>query len=330
MTQEHPFAQYVRILGKGKNGSRALTEEEAQETMRMILAGEVEPIQLGAFLMLMRVKEETGAEVAGFVRAIRETITLPELDRPVDLDWSSYAGKRRHHPWFLLAALTLAANGVRIFMQGTTGHTEGRIYTEDTLRELGLPVCASMEQAKTELEARNFAYMPLAVMVPKLQEVIEYRPLLGLRSPVHTVGRMINPFAAPYSMQSIFHRGYLGIHQDACEILGQPYMVVIKGDGGEVERNPDMVCEARVIHDGKAGSEEWPAMFKQRHVNEEELNNADLKTLWEGNLDHEYGEAAVIGTLAIALKLMGKAADQEAAMDAAREMWAARDKRWPA
>ena len=27
--QEHPFAQYVRILGKGKNGSRSLTQEEA-------------------------------------------------------------------------------------------------------------------------------------------------------------------------------------------------------------------------------------------------------------------------------------------------------------
>jgi len=25
MQTEHPFAQYVRILGKGKNGSRALT-----------------------------------------------------------------------------------------------------------------------------------------------------------------------------------------------------------------------------------------------------------------------------------------------------------------
>ena len=27
---EHPFAQYVRILGKGKSGSRSLTYAEAQ------------------------------------------------------------------------------------------------------------------------------------------------------------------------------------------------------------------------------------------------------------------------------------------------------------
>ena len=45
MYTEHPFAQYVRILGKGKNGSRPLTTEEAYESFRMIL-NEVEALAL--------------------------------------------------------------------------------------------------------------------------------------------------------------------------------------------------------------------------------------------------------------------------------------------
>ena len=32
---EHPFAQFVRILGKGKRGARNLTREEAREAMGM-------------------------------------------------------------------------------------------------------------------------------------------------------------------------------------------------------------------------------------------------------------------------------------------------------
>ena len=72
---EHPFAEIVRILGKGKKGSRPLTREEAHRAMKMILAGEVLPIQLGAFLMLMRVKEETPDELAGFAQAARELIS---------------------------------------------------------------------------------------------------------------------------------------------------------------------------------------------------------------------------------------------------------------
>ena len=49
---EHPFAQFVRIVGKGKNGARSLTYDEAYQAFKMILNNEVLDVQLGAFLML--------------------------------------------------------------------------------------------------------------------------------------------------------------------------------------------------------------------------------------------------------------------------------------
>ena len=119
---EHPFAQYVRILGKGKTGSRSLSFEEAYQAFSMILKGEVLDVQLGAFLMLLRVKEESVDELAGFVQATRDQLNFQQLE--VDLDWSSYAGKRKHYPWFLLAALTLAHHGYKIVMHGASGHTD--------------------------------------------------------------------------------------------------------------------------------------------------------------------------------------------------------------
>ena len=60
---EHPFAPYVRILGRGKRGSRSFNRAEARAAMAMILRDEVDPVQLGAFLMLLRVKEETTDEL---------------------------------------------------------------------------------------------------------------------------------------------------------------------------------------------------------------------------------------------------------------------------
>ena len=60
MSHAHPFSAYVRLLGRGKTLSRSLAFDEAEAAMTMILRREVEPEQLGAFLMLMRVKEETG------------------------------------------------------------------------------------------------------------------------------------------------------------------------------------------------------------------------------------------------------------------------------
>ncbi len=324
--QEHPFAQYVRILGKGRNGSRALNPEESFEAMRLIMAEKVEPIQLGAFLMLMRVKEETGPEVAAFVRAIRESLHVPADAPKVDLDWSSYAGKKRQLPWYLLAALLLSQNGVRIFMHGASGHTAGRIYTKNILPEIGIPVASSLDEASRQMAESNFAYLDLKHLSPRLHEIIEMRPLLGLRSPVHTIARELNPFGADYVMQGIFHPGYRDIHLEAGQELGEPHMAVIKGEGGEIERNPDIACLVRMLHNGQFSEEEWPPMFDKRHTRGDELNADDLLAVWRGEKDDEYGAASVAGTVAIALYLMGRAGSREEAEKQAWEMWDNRNK----
>ena len=230
--EPHPFARFIAVLGRGKSLTRSLTIEEAEEAMGMILAGEVLPEQLGAFLMLLRVKEESPAEIAGFVRAARIALRPPADAPPVDVDWSSYAGKGRQLPWFTLAALLLARNGWRVFMHGAEAHIEGRIYTGAALRALGVPVAASLGEAAGALAQRNFAYLPIDALSPRVADMLELRPILGLRSPVHTFARMLNPFRAPCLMQGVFHPGYVAIHRGAGLLLGQPRLAVFRGDGG--------------------------------------------------------------------------------------------------
>ncbi|MCC6373802.1 MAG: glycosyl transferase family protein, partial [Moraxellaceae bacterium] len=200
---EHPFAQYVRIVGKGKSGSRSLTYAEAQAAFSMILKGEVLEAQLGAFLMLLRVKEETCEELAGFVQATRDWLHAPQI--AVDVDWSSYAGKRKHYPWFLLAALVLAENGVRVFMHGASGHTVNRLYTEEVLPVLGHQLCQTWQEVAETLDKHQFAYLSLDAYCPPLANIIQLRNIMGLRSPVHTLSRLINPLNAQCSLQAIFH-----------------------------------------------------------------------------------------------------------------------------
>jgi hypothetical protein len=56
---------------------------------------------------------------------------------------------------------------------------------------------------------------------------------------------VLYPLNAPYSIQGIFHPGYRPVHQEAALLLNQAHMTVIKGEGGETERNPDMPCLAQ-------------------------------------------------------------------------------------
>ena len=325
MQEEHPFAPFIRILGKGKNGSRGLTQEEAFESMSMVLEDKVTAEQLGAFLMLLRVKEETPEEVAGFVNAIRHFLKQDDQVY-ADLDWSSYAGKRRHSPWYVLSALLLADNGIRVCMHGAEGHTPGRMYTSEVLAPLGIETSKTLEHAKQQIEKNNFCYMPIQTISERLKDIIELRPFLGLRSPIHTVGRMINPLQAPCSIQAIFHPGYQSVHQYAANLMGKERIAVFKGEAGEVERNPDTKCTVSYAIDGKTWDEEWPAIFGKRHVKESSLDENRLGPFWRGEETDEYAEAAITGTTAIALRLLNKAETPDQALQMAQEMWANRNK----
>lgn len=328
MEQElHPFAKFIQILARGKTKTRSFTVDESREAMAMILRGEAKPEQIGAFLMLLRLKEETPEEIAGFTLGTRDTFDLPSDVPKVDIDWSSYAGKRRQLPWFILSALLLAQNGFKVFMHGTGGHTPGRIYTRETLQELGFPIADSFDQACDHLAASNFTYVPLQVLSPKLRELIEMRPTFGLRSPVHSFSRMLNPFGAPVMMQGIFHRGFMDIHAGAGLLLNQPVTTVFRGEGGEIERRPNKPTIAWTASNGEITNEEWPALLPSGHAAaDEEMDIQNLIAIWRGEESSDYAEASIIGTLAIALKSMGQADSVEAAQAMAQNMWVNRDR----
>lgn len=326
MSHLHPFAQTIRTLGRGKKGTKDLTEEEAYVAFSLVLKEEVEPEQLGAFLMLLRVKEETPHELAGFVRAAREHLTIPPSSPAIQLDWSSYAGKRRHLPWYVLSALLLAESGIPILMHGIKGIKDNRAYARDALVALGLKPVNSLAQTTAEIKTNHFAFIELQNLHPKLAKLINLRQLLGLRSPVHSLCRLINPLTAPYMIQGIFHPGYQVRHQEAAILLQQPHLCVIKGDGGEAERNPDNDCEALTIHNGKACSEIWPALYTRRHLKDKTMDCTRLRTVWQGKEEDEYGYAAIVSTAALVLKLLGQAETQKSAIEQAQTLWSERPK----
>ena len=316
---EHPFAQYIRIIGKGKNGARSLTYDEAYQAFSMILKDEVLDVQLGAFLMLLRVKEESVDELTGFVQATKDQLNFQPLH--VDLDWSSYAGKRKHFPWFLLSALTLAKHGYKIVMHGASGHTINRVYTEQVLEYLAFPICQNEAEVAQQLAQRNFAYLPLDVISPILSDLIGLRNVMGLRSPIHTLARLINPFNAKATLQAIFHPAYRSSHQQTAFQLGYQNSAVIKGEGGEFERNPDAKTLICGIQNGELYEYELPKLTDNRSPAEEELDLAVFKAVWEGKINHEYGEIAVIETMGIALYTMGVVNRYDEAMIKAKELW---------
>lgn len=313
---EHPFAQFVRILGKGKRGARGLTREEAREAMGMLLDGKVEQTQLGAFLMLLRHKEESPEELAGFTEAVRQRVQAPPI--AVDLDWPSYAGKKRHLPWFLLAAKCLAKNGVRILLHGGGAHTAGRLYTEQMLEQVQIPLCRDWASVASALDEHCIAFIPLQDWAPRLQHMIDLRNTLGLRSPIHSLARVLNPLGARCGLQSIFHPGYQAVHREASRLLGDT-AIVVKGDGGEIEINPDATSHLYGTAHGEDWDEEWPQLSAQRHVKPASLDLQHLLAVWRGEARDSYGELALVSSMALALRGLGQT--REDAFTQAQHWW---------
>ncbi len=316
---EHPFAPYVRILGRGPGRSRALSRDEAQDALRMVLAGEAAPEQVGAFLMLLRYRGEDSAEIAGLVEAARTEagsapgpVALP----PVDLDWPSYgAGRTRGAHWYLLAALALAQAGHRVLMHGSNAFSSG-MPVGQALPLLGLRAARNRDEALEHLATRNFAYLPLAVLSPGLERLLGLRALLGLRSPINTVARLLNPMDAPASVDGVFHPPYIALHLATAAALGQPRLLVLKGGGGEAERNPAKPVAAHLLAGARRTELALPVLTEAKPC------GAGLAEVWAG-AEAPQEVAVVRGTIALGLLAMGAAEAGTADAEAAR-IWAGR------
>ncbi|MGD8911164.1 MAG: glycosyl transferase family protein [Candidatus Thiodiazotropha sp.] len=300
----HPFAKYIQILGKGHKGTRSLTYDEAYEAMRMIACYDVEPEQLGAFLMLLRVKEESAEEVAGFTRALKESLPIHGKQITPSIDWAAYAGKKRQLPWFLLAALIVVQRGYSVCMHGMS-RSDDRVYVPEALDALGMEAANSLQEGIDGFVQDGFCYLPISKLSPLTAQLIAMRDLLGLRLPLQTVARMLNPFNAPLSLIGVFHPNYASIHTQAAVQINKHKLLVCKGEGGEFERIPERPVQLNGSDNESVWEEEWKPLLKPGStVKEQRLNLNHYRAVWEGEAKDAYGEAAVIGTLAMVIKAL--------------------------
>ncbi|MBR7887865.1 glycosyl transferase family protein [Marinomonas sp. A79] len=323
------FTTYVKILGRGKKGARSLTVEEAEHAMSLMLSGFVEPEQAGAFWMLIRIREETVEETVGFTKATRQHLLKTAMfAEKVDLDWPAYAGKRNELPWFLLAALALANTGVRIVMHGHTFDGEDRIYVEQTIEQLGLTVCTSREQASQVLSERQFAYLPLSIIDRRLGTMMDFKYILGLRSPVNTVVRMMNPFFADHSVHGVFHRGYDELHVAASEQLGDASVLVFRGGNGEAEVNPERDVTLGKWQNGETSWTTWPKAEQQHKRLKDQRDVSRLTEHWSGQSCDPFGEQAVRQTIASVAGLLYGVTSHQACLELADSIWSKRDTKY--
>lgn len=319
------FSDFIKILGRGKRGAKELTQEQAYIAMSMLLNGEATGEQRGAFLMLLRVREETVPELTGFVQACQEHINKELSGFTVDLDLGCYAGKRRHLPWYLLSVACLVEQGHKVFLHGTTEPHSKRLYTCSVLPNLGLATVNSVQEAKLQLAAKGVTYLDIAHIHAGLDEILKLREFFGLRSCANTLARMLNPSQAPYCVQGVYHEHVDEKHGGVNSYFEKVNSLCFRGDGGDPEISPD---KDTILHFSRNGRHE-PMTYEMPidgwSMKDKMDDTQVMLDMWQGIKSHQYGESAVLSTLSAYLMLL-KGVTQTESLKLASDYWHSRDK----
>jgi anthranilate phosphoribosyltransferase len=209
-------------------------------------------------------------------------------------------------------------------MHGSNDFAQG-IDTAAGLRALGLEPAESAQAAAVALRRDRFAYITLRVLDRALDHLLGMRRLFGLRSPVNTVARLLNPADAPAGVDGVFHPPYIALHLGVAERLGRGRLIVLKGGGGEAERTPLKPATA-AVWDTRTGRGELalPAI-DGLSPHQVAADTPDLfAAVWRGDAEPETAVATVQATIALALLALGRSADAASAMNDAAAVWAQR------
>ena len=241
------ISPYLRVIGRGREGARALSREQAADLMGIILDRRCTDMELGAFCLAMRVKGETPEEMAGFLDAVGERMThLPGSDRPVVV-LPSYNGARKLPVLTPLLGLMLARKGLPVLIHGTPTE-DARVTSQDALSVIGF----QPQPPDRPIEPGRLHVVNTESLLPGLKRLLDVRRTLGLRNSAHSLVKLMNPVAGPaLVVGSYTHPEYAESMAGTLELLGSNAML-LRGTEGEPVADPRRTPRMDIFLNGQA------------------------------------------------------------------------------
>ncbi|OGI46858.1 MAG: anthranilate phosphoribosyltransferase [Candidatus Muproteobacteria bacterium RBG_16_65_34] len=251
----------LQRIATGPELSKDISREEAHAGMRLVLDGEVDPVQAGIFLIALRMKRETDDENLGMLDALREAariVTAP-VDEVIDIA-DPYDGYNRTLPATPFLPAVLAACGVAAVSHGVErmGPKYGVTHRQ-ILAAAGLPVDLSVEEAAARLgePGIGWAYVDQKAFCPKLHNLATLRTLIVKRPAITTAEVAIGPIrgrSKTHLVTGYVHKPYPRIYALLARAAGFDSALIVRGvEGGVV---PSLRQTGKVFYYHDRGAEE--------------------------------------------------------------------------
>src|SRR5215470_10980513 len=223
-----------------------LTREEARDVMGTIMRGEATQAQIGGFLVALRFKGETAAEIAGCAEAMREHVLAVKPKREDLVDTAGTGGDNAHTLNISTgAALVAAAAGAGVAKHGNRAVSSAS-GSADVLEALGFDLDLPPERIAQSIDELGFGFMFAPTHHPAMRYAAPVRRELAARTVFNVLGPLTNPAGARAQVVGVYSAELVRTIAQVLARLDAHRAFVVHGAFGVDELSPagpNLVCE---------------------------------------------------------------------------------------
>ena len=220
------FKAWLAQLATGAS----LSEAEAEAAFDMMMSGDATPSQMGAFLMAMRVRGETVAEITGAARAMRaRALHVQAPEDAIDTCGTGGDGGGTFNI-STAASFVIAACGVPVAKHGNR-NLSSRSGSADVLTALGVNIEAPLDVIERAIAEIGIGFMMAPRHHAATRHVGPTRVELGTRTIFNLLGPLSNPAGVKRQVVGVFAQEWVRPVAEVLQRLGSTACWVVHGDG---------------------------------------------------------------------------------------------------
>jgi anthranilate phosphoribosyltransferase len=240
------LTQFKRVLAQVAIGAH-LAEDEAEAAFAIIMSGNATPAQIGAFLMGLRQRGETVAEITGAVRVMRaRALTVSAPDGAIDIVGTGGDASGTLNI-STAAALVVAGCGVPVAKHGNRA-LSSKCGAADVLLALGVNLDADFALIERAIWEAGFGFLMAPRHHSAMRHVAGPRGELGFRTIFNLLGPLSNPAGVRRQFTGTFAKEWIEPMARVLQRLGCERAWVVHGVDGLDElttTGPSYVAELK-------------------------------------------------------------------------------------
>ncbi len=206
-----------------------LSEEQVEALFDKILKNEVSESQIAAFLIGLKTKGETSAEITGIVRALKKHATLlPDSFEDAMCNCGTGGDQSFSFNISTTACFILAAGGIRMAKAGNRS-VSSKSGSADVLEALGINVSAAPKTLSRALDEVGLAFIFAQTMHPAMRYIGPARKALGIPTVMNIVGPLANPLDLESQLMGLYRKDLQEMAAQTMKKLGRKRAIIITG-----------------------------------------------------------------------------------------------------